>query len=164
MAPNWHDLMTQLSLASNQPEARKFSRDDEVRPGTPEPEVFRPRAPALSRSWGLISIVVAHRNADVARDHHRAIDSKWRYDEGDSCSEARRYPSLLAGEEDPELVIGRRVATAVGSARIASISGLSANTHDACLWAPVRCQCGMAVNTKFREILDLLKASSLFNL
>lgn len=74
--------MTQLSLASNQPEARKFSRDDEVRPGTPELEVFRPRAPALSRSWGLISIVVAHRNADVARDHHRAIDSKWRYDEG----------------------------------------------------------------------------------
>ena len=56
--------MAQLSLASDPTEARKFSRDDEVRPDTPEPEGIRLKAPAPSRSWGLISIVVVHRNAE----------------------------------------------------------------------------------------------------
>jgi hypothetical protein len=43
--------MTQLSLASNQAEARKFSRDARMRCSTPEPEVVRSKTPAVSRAW-----------------------------------------------------------------------------------------------------------------
>jgi hypothetical protein len=43
MLPIWHDFMTQLSSASNQAEARKFSRDAKMRSGAPELEVVRSR-------------------------------------------------------------------------------------------------------------------------
>jgi len=51
LSPIWHDPMTHLSLASNQAEARKFSRDAKMRSSTPEPEVVRSKAPAVSRGW-----------------------------------------------------------------------------------------------------------------
>lgn len=120
----WQQMMTELALASNPTEARKFSRDDEVRPGTPEPEVIRLKAPALSRSWGLISIVVVHRNADGARDYHRAIDSKWRYDEGDGCSEERGYRPVqrtradaCTTEQERARPAPRRIRPSAGSPR-----------------------------------------------
>jgi hypothetical protein len=82
--------MAKLSLASELTEARKFSRDDRLRSGTPGPETVRLRTPTLSRSWTLISfVVVVHRNADGGRDHHRAIGIKRRYDEGDRRSEVQ---------------------------------------------------------------------------
>jgi hypothetical protein len=54
--------MISLSLASTPTEARKFFRDDEMRSGTPGPDVVRVRMPSLSRAWGrfrlLLSIVM----------------------------------------------------------------------------------------------------------
>ena len=81
--------MTKLLLASELTEARKFSRDDRLRSGTPGSETVRLKAPTLSRSWTLISFVVVHRNADGDREHHRAIGIKRRYDEGDRRSEVQ---------------------------------------------------------------------------
>lgn len=90
-------MMTQLPLASNPTEARKFSRDDKLRLGSLGPEVVRLKAPTLSRFWGLISVVVVYHGAGT-RDHHRAIDSKWRRDEGDRYSRTRGYrPVQRAG-------------------------------------------------------------------
>lgn len=83
--------MISLSLAANPTEARKFFRDDEMRSGTPGPDVARVRMPSLSRAWGAISIVVVNRNADVAQDHHGSSGSKWRRDEGDHCSREQGY-------------------------------------------------------------------------
>jgi len=80
--------MTKLSLASELTEARKFSRDDRPRSGTPGPETVRLKTPTLSLS-SLISFVVVHCNADGDRDHHRAIGIKRRYDEGDRRSEVQ---------------------------------------------------------------------------
>jgi len=80
---------TKLLLASELTEARKFSRDDRLRSGTPGPETVRLKTPTLSRSWTLISFVVVHRNADGDRDHHRAIGIKRRCDEGDCRSEVQ---------------------------------------------------------------------------
>ena len=74
--------MTQLSLASNQAEACKFSRDAKMRSSAPEPEVARSKTPALSRAWRRAFIVVVYRNADGVRDYRGAIDSQWHYDEG----------------------------------------------------------------------------------
>lgn len=42
--------MTQLSLAFDQAEARKFSRDAKMRSSMPEPEVVRSKTPAVSRA------------------------------------------------------------------------------------------------------------------
>jgi hypothetical protein len=75
--------MVSLSLAANPTEARKFFRDDEMRSGTPGPDVVRVRMPSVSRAWGSISIVVVNRNADVAQDHHGSSGSKWHCDEGE---------------------------------------------------------------------------------
>jgi hypothetical protein len=83
--------MISLSLAANLTEARKFFRDDEMRSGTPGPDVVRVRMPSVSRAWGSISIAVVNRNADVAQDHHGSSGSKWRCDEGDHCSREQGY-------------------------------------------------------------------------
>jgi hypothetical protein len=103
-----------LSLASNPTEARKFSRDAEVRSGTPRPEVVRLKTLTLSRSWGRISVVVIHRNADDAQGHHGATGIEWHYDEEDHCSRAQGCrpvgkPELTlarqsSNEPDPRLV------------------------------------------------------------
>jgi hypothetical protein len=81
--------MTKLLLVSELTEARKFSRDDRLRSGTPGPEAAPLKTPTLSRSWTLISIVVVHRNADGDRDHRRAIDTKRHYDGRDRRSKAQ---------------------------------------------------------------------------
>lgn len=83
--------MTELLLASELTEARKFSYDDGLRSGTPELEAVRLKTPALSCSWTLISFVVVHRNADGDPNHHRAIGIKRRYDERDRLSKAQGY-------------------------------------------------------------------------
>src|SRR5260370_10111480 len=81
--------MTNLLLASELTEARKFSHKDRLRSGTPGPKAVRLKTPALSHSWTLISFVVVHRSADGCRDHHRAIDIKRRHDERDRRSKAQ---------------------------------------------------------------------------
>jgi hypothetical protein len=86
----WHDPMTQLSLASNQAEVRKFSRDAKMRSSTPEPEVARSKTLAVSRAWRRVSIIVVYRNADVARDYRGATDRQWHYDERRWRSKAQR--------------------------------------------------------------------------
>jgi hypothetical protein len=59
----------------------------------------RPKVPTLSRSWSLISFVVAHRCADRDLDHHRAIGVKRRYD-GRAVAQKRKGITQL---KEPEL-------------------------------------------------------------
>jgi hypothetical protein len=93
--------MIGLSLASNLIEARKFFCDDEMRSGTPVPDVMRVKTPFLSRAWGPISIAVANRSDDVAWDHHRSRDIKRHCDEGDRCSESEDAARI----SEPELML-----------------------------------------------------------
>ena len=57
--------MTTPLLASKLTDARKFSYDARFRSGTPRPEAVRLKAPILSHSWSLISLVVVHRKLMV---------------------------------------------------------------------------------------------------
>ncbi len=91
MSQIWYDLMTQLSLASNQAEVRKFSRDAKMRSSTPEAELVRSKTPALSGAWYRARIVVAYRKADAARDYRGTIDSRWHYDERRRRSKSQRH-------------------------------------------------------------------------
>ena len=50
--------MISLSLDTTPTEARKFFHDDEMRSGTPGPDVVRVRMPSLSGAWGSISMAV----------------------------------------------------------------------------------------------------------
>ena len=93
----WKYRWRKLLLASQLPEARKFSRDDRLRSSTPGPEAVRLKTPALSHSLALISFVVVHRSADGDRDH-RTIGIKRRYDERDRRSKAQGcHPAQGAG-------------------------------------------------------------------
>src|SRR5579872_473145 len=73
--------MTQSSLDSNPAEERKLSRDAKMRSPTPEPEIFRSKTPAVSRVRHRVSIAVAYRNADGARDYREATERQSQYDE-----------------------------------------------------------------------------------
>lgn len=90
--PDRTKMMTaKLSVTSRSTEARKYLHDTEVRYGAPELELFRLKPPPLSKSFGLIFVVTAHRNADGARHPHRAIGRMQRSDEKDGHSRAQRY-------------------------------------------------------------------------
>jgi hypothetical protein len=73
--------MTKLSLASNQAEERKLSRDAKMHSRTPEPEIVRSKTPAVSRVRRHVSIVVVYRIADGARDYPEATERQSQYDE-----------------------------------------------------------------------------------
>jgi len=104
----WHDLMTQLSLASNRAEARKFSRDAKMRSSTPEPELMRSTAPALSGAWRRASIVVVYRNVDGARDYRDAAERQSQYDERRWPSKAQRHRSAPRAGADACTAEGER--------------------------------------------------------
>jgi len=72
--------MTQLSLAFNQAEERKLSRDAKMRSRTPEPEIVRSKTPTVSRVRRRVSTVVVYRNADGARDYRGATERQSQYD------------------------------------------------------------------------------------
>ena len=93
MTASWHDPMTQLSLAFNQAEERKLSRDAKMRSRTPEPEIVRSMTPAVSKVRRRVSSVVVYRNADGARDYRGATERQSQYDERRWRSKTQRHRS-----------------------------------------------------------------------
>ena len=79
-------------LTPNQVAERKFLHDAELRNDTPEQEFVPQKTPKLSQSSGLISVVVACRNADADRDYHCAFGRKSRYHGKNRCSNAQKHP------------------------------------------------------------------------
>src|SRR4051812_15584955 len=81
--------MTQL--VSIQAEAGKFSHDAKMRSAARGPEVVRSNTPAVSRAWHRVSIIVAYRKAEGAREYPRATDCQWHCDERRWRSKAQRH-------------------------------------------------------------------------
>src|ERR1700733_11134710 len=100
MTANWHDPMTKLSLASNQAEERKLSRDAKMRSRTPDLEILRSKTPAVSRVRHRVSIAVVYRNADGARDYRDATERQSQYDERRWRSKAQRHRSAPRARTD----------------------------------------------------------------
>jgi hypothetical protein len=98
--------MTQLSLASNQAEERKLSRDAKMRSPTPESEITRSKTPAVSGVQRRVSIVVVYRNADGARDYRDATERQPQYDERRWRSKAQRYRSAPRAGADARTAEG----------------------------------------------------------